>query len=519
MLAFIEKNVETKNGQLAINLISSVVAFGTNLIINFFLSPYIVRELGVEANGFITLANNFISYASLVAIALNSMAGRFITIKVHQADLEGANKYYASVTVANIAFASVMLIPAIATVNYLEHIINISTNLLWDVKLLFSFVFINFLLSTAFSSWHTATFVSNRLYLQSIRRMLSQLLRVIVIVWLFALFQPSVYYVGVGTLIGTIYLTLYSLYYKRRLLPELQIRKRDIEFSYLRELVSSGIWQTILKAGQLLLSGLDLIIANLFIGSNEMGMLALAKTVPFALTHLAGTLASVFAPTLTIQFAKGNLDELKNDLKKSMKFLGVILTIPLSILFVFGEEFYTLWVPTEDAQVLQVLSVLTIFGMIFTSGIQTLYNIFTVVNRLRVHALLMVLAGIVNVVIVLVLLLTTNLGIYAVAAVSTVVNFFRNILFTVPYGAKYLNLKWHTFFPEVIYSVICSILSVLIGLGVKQFFVIDSWFLLSVAAIITAIIGLALNVYVVLNKKERQYLYKAITRRLNKKQD
>ena len=65
------------NARTAINILSS---FGTTifgLLISFFLSPYIVRTIGVEANGFVSLAANFTSYATLVVMALNNMAGRF----------------------------------------------------------------------------------------------------------------------------------------------------------------------------------------------------------------------------------------------------------------------------------------------------------------------------------------------------------------------------------------------------------------------------------------------------------
>ena len=42
-----------------------------------------------------------------------------------------------------------------------------------------------------------------------------------------------------------------------------------------------------------------------------------------------------------------------------MKLTGVLLTIPFSILIIYGSEFYSLWVPSQDAKVLQMLSVLT----------------------------------------------------------------------------------------------------------------------------------------------------------------
>lgn len=42
-----------------------------------------------------------------------------------------------------------------------------------------------------------------------------------------------------------------------------------------------------------------------------------------------------------------------------MKLTGVLLTIPFSILIIYGSEFYSLWVQSQDSKVLQILSVLT----------------------------------------------------------------------------------------------------------------------------------------------------------------
>ena len=61
----------SSNKKTIINLICSLMVLATNIIINFWLSPFIVKNIGVEANGFVTLANNFVTYAQLIVTALN----------------------------------------------------------------------------------------------------------------------------------------------------------------------------------------------------------------------------------------------------------------------------------------------------------------------------------------------------------------------------------------------------------------------------------------------------------------
>ena len=73
-------------------MIATLIAFAVNMGINFFLSPYIISNVGMDAYGFVTLANNFVMYASLITIALNSMASRFITVELYRNNKEEANE-------------------------------------------------------------------------------------------------------------------------------------------------------------------------------------------------------------------------------------------------------------------------------------------------------------------------------------------------------------------------------------------------------------------------------------------
>lgn len=81
------------NRQLAVNLIAQIASFLVSFGISFFVTPYVTNKLGSDAYGFITLADNFVNYASLITIALNSMASRFITIKIYENKMDEANVY------------------------------------------------------------------------------------------------------------------------------------------------------------------------------------------------------------------------------------------------------------------------------------------------------------------------------------------------------------------------------------------------------------------------------------------
>ena len=46
-----------------VNIACSILVLATNVVINLVLSPIIVETVGVEANGFVALASNCVTYA------------------------------------------------------------------------------------------------------------------------------------------------------------------------------------------------------------------------------------------------------------------------------------------------------------------------------------------------------------------------------------------------------------------------------------------------------------------------
>ena len=64
--------------------------------------------------------------------------------------------------------------------------------------------------------------------------------------------------------------------------------------------------------------------------------------------------------------------------------MGLFAAIPIAILIGFGKEFYQLWVPNQNANLLELLTIITCFNLIFALPLEPLYNIFTVKNKIKI---------------------------------------------------------------------------------------------------------------------------------------
>lgn len=493
-----------KSKQFSINMIANLISFAVSLCISFFLSPYIVATIGVEANGFITLANNFISYIGIVTIALNSMTGRFVTINLYQNKIKEANKIFTSALFANIIIAFGMSIIGTIFVFNLEHIINIPNGIVHDVKLLFLFLLVSCLISIVGSVFGVAAFARNKLYLEYFRTLQGTIARALVIFGGFFLFSPKVWYVGLGGLVSSVIILINDLGFTKKLLPEIRVRKRNFHISRIIMLLKSGVWNTVNKLGQILADGLDLLITNLFIDATAMGVLALAKTVPNLIYSLMGSVVGIFTPDFTILYAQEKYDELVTEVKQSMKVMGFITNIPVIILIVCGIDFFMLWQPTQNARELQILSLITIACLVFSGSVNSIYNIFTVVNKLKLNAIVVLIHGAASALLVFILLRFTNLGIFAIAGVSSCLGIIRVLAFTLPYGAKCLKQKWHVFFLGVFKIVFYTIISSIVCVFVLKHLPNGNWILLCLKGLLTLIISGVIGSCMILNKEERR---------------
>lgn len=508
---------KSERQKTSINLICSVGVLVANLIVSFFLSPYIIRTIGVEANGFVNLAGNFTTYASLIVTALNAMAARFITFAYVEKDYKKANLYYNSVFWGNLIIVAICLVASVLFIPNLHHFIDIPDHLLGDVKILFAFVFLAFFLQTGAPNWDCGTYITNRLDRTYIPKMVGSAFRCVFLVCAFLFWRPRVWFISLCSLLITIALLIVEYYNTHTLTPELRIsfKKPICSWRAIKDLVGSGIWNSISCAGNMLLHSIDLLICNINLGATAMGILSLSKTIPNIFIQLAESLRGAFGPELTIQFAKRDTEGMLHVMRRAMKLTSVILTVPTAGIIVMSDCFYSLWVPSQNAHMLHALTVLSLMNYVLVSGIVILYSIFTIANKVKYNSIAMMTSGLLSLFITLALIHFTNWDLYAVAGVSCFIGLLRDLCFTIPITSKFMGVKWSTFYPQVGVSAICSGIIIVIGIFVRMLIPVDSWITFFLSCGIIALLGLCANMFIVLNKEERSYLINVVKKKLH----
>ena len=498
--------------QSALNIAGSVIVVAVNTIINFVLSPFIVSHLGVSANGYITLANNFVSYIALITIALNSMCGRFILVEYRRNNMKTACEYYSSVLFGDWIICGILLLPMLFFIIWIDRFINISPGDIADTRILFSLIFANYLLHLCLPQWLTAEYCTNNLYLRSIRNICAAIARAIAIFLLYKCLTPHSYYVAVAACImSTVSLSMDYWFY-RMLMPELKIRLAYFKWDKIKALISSGIWNSISSCGNILLEGLDILVANLFISPVAAGIMALSKIVPNMINQLSGTMATTFGPRITYLYADGNKDGMVREICNNIHLIALLSNIPIGIFIIFGQRFFELWIPSEDSFTLTWLAICSLIGIIFTGLSQCMINVFIAVNRLKWNSLFVVFSGIVNVTCVYLCLKFTSWGIFSIVASSSAVSILRIFLFTAPYSAYCIKVPLMSFVPSVLKGIANIIIPLAISYALSLLYVPVSLTALILLMIVCGVVILPADYVFALNSEQKQIVRHLVNR-------
>lgn len=497
--------------RLFINLTAQIMAFAVNMGVSFIITP-IIEEISTELTGFVGLANNFITCAQIVVSALNTMASRFITIHIHKKDEQQANEYFSSVFYGNLMMACVFLIPMLTLIVFIDKF-QVPALYVTDIRILWFFLFANFFVSIVGSVFGVATYSRDRLDLNSVRTIQAELLRVAFLVTAYNFFPKYIWYIGVASLLHTTYLTISNIQFTKRLLPEIQIKKTYFRWKKVWELISLGLWNSLTRLSQVLLDELDILISNLFIGATAMSALSVAKTVPIAISGLMGTIVGVFSPQITIAYAKGDKKGLVEIIKSSNRIMIFMMSIPIAFVTAYGDIFFSLWATERDPHQMHILAMLGMGVLYVSMSIQVLYHVFIITKKVKANSIVMIVSGVLSTSIVFILLKTTNLGLYAIAGVSTALGLLRNLIFTPIYASKCLELKLTTFYGDI-FTGLFSIASIsLVGVASRFVFTIDSYLSLVGVGILVGIIALIMNFFVILKKSDRKIVLDKVLRR------
>lgn len=482
----------------------SAVAVIMNSIMNFLIIPVVSERLGIEAYGYVTLANTLITYIDVISLAINSFASRYIAIEYHQGRKRDAKIFYSSVFIANLILSGVILSVIFIFIPNISWFINVSQAIIVDVQLLFAIVSLRYILVLMRMVFEVPAFIRNKIYLTEQIRVLSYLLQSAILVFTCIVIPAKIWYVGLASAFAAAFMLVAEIKIARDNTPDLGISFSMFSLDKLKRVLSNGVWNSVNNLGILLNSGLDLLITNRMLTETAMGMISVSKTFGPMCYMLANQVSNAFKPKQLEYYSHNDIKGLIANYKRSMRITGTICTVILAGFICCGREFLSLWLPGQDLETIYLLSVIVLFGDIVTGVVNPLFYTYTLTNNNKVPCLITIVLGLINVVSMYFLIRFTGLGMYAVVMTTTVLNLVH-FIDTPLYSAYCLRIKYGTFYP----TILLHLFNVATTCGLMWLLnciypAVNNWIMMAVKIMVFGMSGTAISLIIMTTKSEKR---------------
>lgn len=503
--------------QILLNLIWGIIGGFLSYVVNFFLTPYITNNVGIEAYGFVSLGNTIISYINIVAISINSFAARFVAVHYHKSEYVEASRVYSTVLIANFFLSFLIVVICLPILYKLDYFLYIPESIATDVKILFVFVLFNYIINLLNGVFSIVAFIKNKTRVTARIKSVAAIIYAVFILGFFYFLPINIAYVGMANLLASCF-ALWLIYSSAlKLDGNLRLNIKLWSWRRIKEIVGAGIFNSINSLGGTLGSGLDLIISNKYLTNIIMGQIAIGNQLATIVTLGVSLVAGIFQPKQLEAYSKNDIDDLVSQLRLSMNVCGFFGISFLIVFCCIGRNFLLLYIPGQDINSVFYITVIILVGIALVAVVTPLYYVPTLTLRMQTVCLITVVCGIINVIAMLLLIdMYASIGAYIIVGTTTVLNLVALILFPI-ICQKYLSLKNNPFWYAILKFCLLIIILMIVAFRANIEGTFYNWSYLICYSLLIEIIVAIVYVVVMFDISQLRKLVLVIENKIRKK--
>ncbi|MBP7087853.1 MAG: oligosaccharide flippase family protein [Candidatus Omnitrophica bacterium] len=489
---------------IARNIFSNWSGFFISALIAFFLSPFLVHNLGNSGYGLLTLIISITGYFGILDIGMRSAVGRFVARYLALGDKTNINRVINTNLFILLLAALVTFMISILISKYFINFFNIDKEFISIAKILIILIGLSISITLSLGLFNSVLAALERYDTINIITICSNLLRAVLIV-IFIKIGKGLIAVGVITLAINLVDNSLRTFFAFRMYPDIKLSHYFINYKTFKENLSYGIYSFISVVAVNIIFYTDSIVIGKFLSMGMITYYAIAANLIEYVRNFVATAIGVFQPVSAKLDAHKNIIGLQKLLITGTKFsLLLILPIGLFLIF-FGKQFITLWMGYEYAVLSSaVLIILTLpqFSAVsqYISG-----TILFGMAKHKILAYLVIGEAIANLIISIILV--KKIGLIGVAW-GTAIPLLVTSIFVVPlYVCKKIGLSFFIYIKNsFIEPLLCSIIVVTIYIIFRKVNLIISWKLLFIEGILTLLFFYAIAFFVCFNSNQRNKL-------------
>jgi O-antigen/teichoic acid export membrane protein len=328
------------------NILSNWTALILNILVGFFMMPFVIRTLGTEEYGFWVLLQALISYMFLLDFGVRSSLNRYLAKSLSEEDSEEVNRVFNTGWAAYLIVASIVVCLSCVTAVVLPWFFTFPT--LDSGTISWATVVVGVSVAIRFPTAVLEALLTGllRYDLMNILQITSLLVRTILIV--FALVTGyGVLEMAFATLFAGVLELSFGYVFAIRLYPQLTIAPSLARRSTLKVLANHSIYAYSIVTTNRVVTDAGIIIAGLVAGATAAAIYGIATTLTSYATSVVSGISTVVPPMASTLEARGDAEGLIALYVRGSKFI-LLVGLPILLTFIIsGQAFLSLWVGEE----------------------------------------------------------------------------------------------------------------------------------------------------------------------------
>ena len=231
----------------------------------------------------------------------------------------------------------------------------------------------------------------------------------------FYIATPQISYVGAGLVVAAAVTWAGTVWFWRRLTPQLRMAASHFNLGTLRSLVSMGGWVSINNIGTILYLGIDLLVVNRMLGPEAGGRYAAVSQWSALLRTMAGMIVGLFGPTMLYYYARHDIDGLARYGRQAVKLVGLLMALPIGLICGLSVPLLQTWLGSGFIDLAWLMSLMTVH-LCVNIAVMPLFGIQNATKHVRTPAIVTIAMGAGNLGLAILLAGPMGWGLYGPAA-------------------------------------------------------------------------------------------------------
>ena len=428
--------------RLAINVVMNWASMAVNMVVPFFLTPFVVRHLGPVGYGVWILAVSTVGYLNLLDLGLRSAVIRFVSKAQAKGEMDEASKAIHAALWFRLLIASGVAVFSIILAAAVPHFFKIPSDLMRAAQITTLLCAIGVAISLVSGVFGAVLAAISRFDILSYITMGQTVTRAVGVLWILhhghGLVPLACWELTVITLVATA-TTIASLI----AFPHSRVKPSKPDMGVLRMIWSYSMTTFVFVIAIQIITNTDNLVVGAFLSVGVVTFYALGGSLINYATQVSGALSATFVPMASNLEASGKAQQLRTMVLRGTQ--GTLcIALPISaVLFFRGGTFIRLWMGPQYAVVSENVVRILMISMYFSVADCTASAIMLAIDKHKVMARWAVYEAMLN--LGLSLLLVKKIGLYGVAWGTAIAIVCIHVSFWPRYVRETLNVPIKTY--------------------------------------------------------------------------